>query len=149
MQQRFDWITLSAWIVVLGFFVSLDAQALTKELRWTHPEPDRPMMVFVIADGENIASIPVEEPDANGVFSTLVPVPFGTEVQIQVQDIDGSTSNLSNPQIYGDDCNDFDDNGDGVIGGPDWQWISREFNQGTATNSDFQLFRSVYGQRCS
>lgn len=143
-----DCIALSAWIATFSLFVALDASALTRELRWTHPEPDRPMMVVVVADGQSIASMPVEDPDADGVFTTRVSVPYGAEIQLQVQDALGEFSDLSNAEVWGDACDDYDGNGDGVIGGPDWGWLFAEYRAGNATQDDVALFRQHFGQRC-
>jgi hypothetical protein len=127
-----------------------EAAAATHELRWMYDEPDRPVLVVVLADGENVAEVPVEDPaDENGVFTTFVSVPSGSEVQIQVQDASGRISDPSNVQIYGDDCHEWDSDGDGVVGASDLSWFRLEYADGLASVAEFGLFRKVFGQACA
>ena len=148
MKLDRDCIALSTWITLFSLLLAVEASALTRDLKWTHPQPDRPMMVVVMADGLNIATVPVEDPDANGVFTTTVAVPYGADIQLVVQDADGEASNPSNPEVFGDRCSDFDSNGDGVIGGPDWGWVGSEIRAGTASTDDYRLFEAYFGSRC-
>ena len=82
------------------------------------------------------------------MFTTVVNVPSGSEVQILVQDASGRISDPSNAQVYGDDCHEWDSDGDGVIGTADLAWFRREYRQGFAAMSEFGMFRRVYGQVC-
>jgi hypothetical protein len=137
---------LTALILVPGMVSR--AAAMTYDLRWIHDRPDLPVMVFVIADGENLAEVPVEPPDADGVFTTRVVLPFGARIQVQVQDATGRTSGLSNAQIYGDDCHEWDLDGDGVVGLTDVASFRGEFSGGTASIAEFGLLRQFFGQAC-
>ncbi len=147
MKRLFD-LLVPAGFLLAFVLVAFDAHALTRELRWTHPQPSVPIWLFVVADGENVAQMLVDEPDEDGVFTTLVVIPFGAEIQIQVQDSQGGTSELSNIQIYGDQCRDWDNNRDGTVGGPDFMWFRAEFVGGTASLSEYGRFRSFFGQTC-
>jgi hypothetical protein len=149
MKRTIDVMLLTGWMLALGLVVTFDAEALTHDIKWTHPEPDRLTWVFVIADGQNVAEQPVPPPDADGVITTTVVVPFGADVQIQVQDSAGMTSELSNFQVYGDQCSDFDADGDGFIGQEDFNWFKSEWRNQSATMLEFGMFRSVYGDFCS
>ncbi|MEE2664956.1 MAG: hypothetical protein VX681_12635 [Myxococcota bacterium] len=141
-------LLIPASFALASVLMAFDAHAITRELRWTHPQPDLPILLVVVADGENLTEVLVEDPDANGVFTNPVVLPFGAEIQIQVQDQTGAVSELSNVQVYGDDCRDWDINGDGLIGFRDWLRFRTEFDEGTASTAEYELFRGFFGQRC-
>lgn len=147
-MRRLFRLLIPASFALASVLMAFDAHAITRELRWTHPQPDLPILLVVVADGENLTEVLVEDPDANGVFTNPVVLPFGAEIQIQVQDQTGAVSELSNVQIYGDDCRDWDINGDGLIGFRDWLRFRTEFDEGTASIAEYELFRGFFGQRC-
>lgn len=147
-MRRLFRLLIPASFALASVLMAFDAHAITRELRWTHPQPDLPILLVVVADGENLTEVLVEDPDANGVFTNPVVLPFGAEIQIQVQDQTGAVSELSNVQVYGDDCRDWDINGDGLIGFRDWLRFRTEFDEGTASTAEYELFRGFFGQRC-
>ena len=147
-MRRLFRLLIPASFALASVVMAFDAHAITRELRWTHPQPDLPILLVVVADGENLTEVLVEDPDANGVFTNPVVLPFGAEIQIQVQDQTGAVSKLSNVQVYGDDCRDWDINGDGLIGFRDWLRFRTEFDEGTASTAEYELFRGFFGQRC-
>ena len=136
-----------ALALVLGS--ASDAAAMTYDLRWVHDQPDLPVMVFVIADGDSLAAVPVDPPGADGVFTTRVVLPFGAEIQIQVQDATGRTSALSNAQVYGDECHEWDLDGDGVVGMSDISFLRSEFRRGTASIHEFGMMKRFFGEVCA
>lgn len=147
-MMRLFRLLIPASFALASVLMAFDAHSITRELRWTHPQPDLPILLVVVADGENLTEVLVEDPDADGVFTNPVVLPFGAEIQIQVQDQTGAVSELSNVQVYGDDCRDWDINGDGLIGFRDWLRFRTEFDEGTASTAEYELFRGFFGQRC-
>ena len=148
MLMRLFRFLVPASFSLASVLMAFDAHAITRDLRWTHPQPNLPVLLIVIADGQNVTEVLVEDPDADGVFTNPVVLPFGAEIQIQVQDQMGVTSELSNVQVYGERCSDWDIDGDGLIGFQDWLRFRSEFDEGTASTAEYELFRGFFGQRC-
>ena len=140
-----DLLTLLAFMLGVLLFMVRSAEALPRELRWTHPEPERVGWVTVYANSVALTTVSVGAPDFGGVFTTLADVPYGSAVQIDVQTISMSeASPLSNVQYYGTRCSDWDADDSGIIGMTDFGVLKRW----GMLREELMLFKGFFGERC-
>ena len=134
-----------AILVVLAFATA--AQAYPKTLEWTHPlglELDGGTLVVMQA-GSNIGEVAINAADLEaGIFAIPFLVTAGEPIRVVVIHPDGRSSEPSNPQTFGDECADWDANGDGVLSIADAGAVRAWFASAALTTVEFSLFRQFF-----
>jgi len=84
------------------------------------------------------------------VVATVIPYSATKETTIELRHIPtGISSEMSNSEVYGDECWEWDFDANGVVGGSDYGLFLQQFRAGSATFFEFGLFRSHFGEYCN
>ena len=84
------------------------------------------------------------------VIATVLPYSDIKEITILLRHIpSGISGEMSNGEVYGDECWEWDFDANGVVGGSDYGIFVQQFKAGTATFHEYMVFRSYFGIYCN